>query len=627
MSQESPINEFDGSIDFLGRPSLSRASSMADFYSSMHQIPSSFFSPATTNYSTDECMTPEYSVSEYDYEPSYQLPMQQISQSKKYYNHHQEKCTKNLQPVLDRMRPTSAYIRQEPMNFSPPRLVIEAPPTPASSTEGLVIRSSESATRSRFNRSTNRSSARSEKGSPILDSNPDCAPKVQKKRKPPTASKAEKPKVPKLDKPLSELTKDYADLPIRDMERWVHRSLDERKKEVEKRDGHVARPMNSFMLYRSAFAERTKMWCLQNNHQVVSSVSGASWPLEPAWIREKYNELARIERINHQAAHPGYKFSPSKNQPPPMRRRKTSSDVDDETGIYSTDEGEFGDQEPEHMYISQLVHTKRQSARQRPKAGDMRKRAMPLEEATPATIPMELSQEQPLEMGLSLRLQTGAQKSSYEALNPGRPAPVNMISTDTSGTYYQTIVRPTASTSVGSAMIEDVTIRKTAAPATVASNCIKNVADEVQKHEEYYRFQQQQQRLSQEPLIAAKQDPLMMEQNFCVYTHEPTPEVDFEHYRGLLEQQVMQNIAAQQAYLLAHSEVDIPYAFIAPGLGYPFASSGEGRVGFGDDGVHPTGVVNYGGSGGPMWHSLDGNGGGFHSDPQNTVHYDDWLAE
>lgn len=96
------------------------------------------------------------------------------------------------------------------------------------------------------------------------------------------------------------------------METWVKRSVEDRIAEAEKRNGYITRPMNSFMLYRSAYAERTKTWCLHNNHQVVSSVSGESWPLEPMQVREYYNELAKIERTNHQNAHPNYKFSPSK---------------------------------------------------------------------------------------------------------------------------------------------------------------------------------------------------------------------------------------------------------------------------------------------------------------------------
>ncbi|KAF3928852.1 hypothetical protein ABW20_dc0101990 [Dactylellina cionopaga] len=445
--------------------------------------------------------------------------------------------------------------------------------------------------------------------------------KSQKKRKPPTLSKAEKPKVPKLDRPLSELTKDYSNLPIRDMERWVHRGLEERRREVEKRDGHVARPMNSFMLYRSAFAERTKQWCLQNNHQVVSSVSGASWPLEPAWIREKYNEFARIERINHQAAHPGYKFSPSKNLPPPIRRRKHSSDGEDETEAYSSDVG-LGDLMHEPLQISQLTLKKK---KQRPKTTEFKQSSpLPDEMSTAIISPVASLQEQPLNLSLSLRLQTGAQKSSYEAVNPGRPAPMGMATVEPNGTYYQTIVRPTASANVGNAMVEDVTIRKTAAPATTSSFISKGEESRKQESLQYHLLEQrqQQQRLSQEPIALAKQESSIMEQNFCVYSHEATPDVDFEQYRRLLEQQVMQNMAAQQAYIISHGEILAPYPFVSPGLIYTNTPNG---FDLGDSVM--TDVANYGDTGGPMWHSLDGSGNVITGDHVNGFQYDEWLAE
>ena len=152
------------------------------------------------------------------------------------------------------------------------------------------------------------------------------------------SNKAINSKTPKLDAPLSELTKDM-EIPVRDMVAWVNRSDEERQAEVEKRNGYIARPMNSFMLYRSAFAERTKQWCLQNNHQVVSLVSGESWPMESEDVREHYNNLARIERENHARAHPSYKFSPSKT--PAAAKKKRSdymSDEDDEGN--ETDSGD-----------------------------------------------------------------------------------------------------------------------------------------------------------------------------------------------------------------------------------------------------------------------------------------------
>lgn len=159
------------------------------------------------------------------------------------------------------------------------------------------------------------------------------------KRKPRKNAK-DKSAAHKLTAPLSILTKDMTNVPVRDMETWVQRSLEDRHKETEQRKGYVTRPMNSFMLYRSAYAERTKAWCAQNNHQVVSSVSGASWPLEPAEIREFYNNLSKIERHNHQLAHPNYKFSPAKPGTS-NRKRKGTDDIQesDADGDWATTHG------------------------------------------------------------------------------------------------------------------------------------------------------------------------------------------------------------------------------------------------------------------------------------------------
>jgi hypothetical protein len=144
-------------------------------------------------------------------------------------------------------------------------------------------------------------------------------------RKPKTRTKKTKVNTPHLAGPLSILTRDMS-VPVRDMQAWVNRPVEERLAETRKRNGYVTRPMNSFMLYRSAYAERTKAWCAANNHQVVSSVSGVSWPMEPKEIRDFYNELANIERANHASTHPDYKFSPAK---PGDRKRKGAVEPDD----------------------------------------------------------------------------------------------------------------------------------------------------------------------------------------------------------------------------------------------------------------------------------------------------------
>ncbi|KAL9052771.1 MAG: hypothetical protein Q9162_005191 [Coniocarpon cinnabarinum] len=172
-----------------------------------------------------------------------------------------------------------------------------------------------------------RSAARSDSPS-ILGSHSNA--RVAKSRPKKTKSKkAVSNKTPKLDAPLSELTKDM-EVKTRDMVAWVNRSDEERHAETEKRNGYITRPMNAFMLYRSAYAERTKQWCLQNNHQVVSSVSGESWPMEPESVRDHFNNLAKIERENHARAHPNYKFSPSKTPATTKKKRNEESDEDQE---------------------------------------------------------------------------------------------------------------------------------------------------------------------------------------------------------------------------------------------------------------------------------------------------------
>ena len=91
---------------------------------------------------------------------------------------------------------------------------------------------------------------------------------------------------PTLTSPLSELTQHLTHIPIRDMEDWVRRPIEVRRHQVSEMSGKVARPMNSFLLYRSAYADRTKKWVSKNNHQVVSQLAGKSWKLETVDIRK-----------------------------------------------------------------------------------------------------------------------------------------------------------------------------------------------------------------------------------------------------------------------------------------------------------------------------------------------------
>ncbi|KAH1971171.1 hypothetical protein KXV92_007481, partial [Aspergillus fumigatus] len=88
-----------------------------------------------------------------------------------------------------------------------------------------------------------------------------------------------------LPGPLSELTRTITHIPIRDMHYWVQRPDEERHQEVLEKRGRIPRPLNSFMLYRSAYADRAKLWAAHDNHRTVSVITGLSWNIETPQIR------------------------------------------------------------------------------------------------------------------------------------------------------------------------------------------------------------------------------------------------------------------------------------------------------------------------------------------------------
>lgn len=109
---------------------------------------------------------------------------------------------------------------------------------------------------------------------------------------------------------LSEASAHLDDIPLQDMNRWVNRSTQERRREVA-RKGKIIHPMNCFMLYRSAYSERVRVILGASEPGAVSQVSisrvtGASWKNESDYIRQKYKALAMIDRQNHGTAFPDY---------------------------------------------------------------------------------------------------------------------------------------------------------------------------------------------------------------------------------------------------------------------------------------------------------------------------------
>ena len=228
------------------------------------------------------------------------------------------------------------------------------------------------------------------------------------------------------------LTESLRHIPVKDMEAWVNRPADIRRQEAEKRNGYITRPMNSFMLYRSAYAERAKAWCLQNNHQVVSSVAGESWPLEPPEVRDRFNEYAKIERINHQNAHPTYKFSPSKAVVPPRKRKD-----------------EWSDEEPSDL----------EDAEWAPDHGRRSRQAKRFQQSI--SYPPNLGPPEYMERSFGPNA-NGMMRSSWEMTNEGRPMPMPMHH-DMYNQYYQTAVYPNVH--MGAHYSEDLRMRRIGVPA------------------------------------------------------------------------------------------------------------------------------------------------------------------
>lgn len=114
-----------------------------------------------------------------------------------------------------------------------------------------------------------------------------------------------------LQKPLSQ----WAHIPV-DLEgvkKLVESSAEQRRQKAKHR-AKVARPKNSFLLYRLVYGKRARHLLAGLSPAKVSSrdisrVTGASWNLEEDEVKDKYKNLAKIDQQNHAAAFPEYQFT------------------------------------------------------------------------------------------------------------------------------------------------------------------------------------------------------------------------------------------------------------------------------------------------------------------------------
>lgn len=233
--------------------------------------------------------------------------------------------------------------------------------------------------------------------------------------------------------PLSEFANGHPNIPIADIETYVHRSREVRLQEVaqSKTPGKVKRPMNAFMLYRKAYQNLAKVLCTQNNHQVVSQVCGDGWPLEPEAVRAQFNEWARIERENHQRAHPNYKFTPSK----PARKSKRMENESDDGSVLA---------DPDRIpgRAAQVSGNRANNRREEP--------------VGPGGAPLSIFE--------SYRAYGSPNQPAYQYSNMGKPMPSPYDNTGLVGShYYQQTIHPTPGRG---GLVENIMIRETPSPAS-----------------------------------------------------------------------------------------------------------------------------------------------------------------
>ncbi|KAK3317430.1 hypothetical protein B0T19DRAFT_446396 [Cercophora scortea] len=146
--------------------------------------------------------------------------------------------------------------------------------------------------------------------------------------------------------PISQLA-EQLNVPAVDVEAYVNRDSATRQHEVHapwrgpgrpnKAPGKIMRPLNSYMLYRMTYEpcirDYLKLACKFDNRDInkqtlVSRFSGKSWKRESASVRQRFDELAMIDKANHRLAFPDYKYAPKQ-----YARKESEEHGDDEASV------------------------------------------------------------------------------------------------------------------------------------------------------------------------------------------------------------------------------------------------------------------------------------------------------
>jgi hypothetical protein len=104
------------------------------------------------------------------------------------------------------------------------------------------------------------------------------------------------------------------------IESFVNRSVERRRKEQPAPTTKAKRPLNSFFLYRKAYHGRLKALGVMTQNE-ISKVCGKSWSMETNEVKGRYLRWGKMERDRHLEAFPDYQYRPRKSKLAYGRRR------------------------------------------------------------------------------------------------------------------------------------------------------------------------------------------------------------------------------------------------------------------------------------------------------------------
>ena len=88
---------------------------------------------------------------------------------------------------------------------------------------------------------------------------------------------------------------------------FVRRSSHSRKRDP----GHIPRPPNAFMLFRSDFwAKEKNKLTVERDHRMISRIAGLEWNKLSEAQRAPYRNMAELAKERHAQVYPNYKYTP-----------------------------------------------------------------------------------------------------------------------------------------------------------------------------------------------------------------------------------------------------------------------------------------------------------------------------